>query len=217
MNPIDGNVPEDAHPDIWKLVRYWQEIHPPDRLPGRKHFDPLDIPSLLPNIRLLDVVDGGPFHYRVRLIGTGHVKQLGYDPTGRWYETITNWFENSVVERDLAQVCRLCQPVYRKGLTIVPYETGTKVIERVHVPFASGGHDVDLIMSLTLFHPEQRIHHAPSLNTLLDAMESGVVVPLPEKKDDFEERQGALFDAASVEVPVFLERRPQAFFADPGR
>ena len=217
MKPDDGNVPEDAHPDIWKLVRYWQSIHPRDRLPGRKHFDPLDIPSLLPNLRLLDVVDGGPFHYRVRLIGTGHVKQLGYDPTGRWYETITNWFENSVVERDLARVCTLFQPVYRKGLTIVPYETGTKVIERVHVPFASGGHTVDLIMSLTLFHPERRTHRAPSLNTLLDAMESGVVVPLPEKKNDSDETQRALIGPAFSELPAFLERLPQASLADAGQ
>lgn len=204
MKTSDGNVPEDAHPDIWRFVRYWQSIQPPDRLPGRAHFDPLDIPSLLPNIRLLDVVDGGPFRYRIRLIGTAHVKQLGYDPTGLWYETITNWFENSIVERDLTQVCRLNEPVYRKGLTIVPYETGTKVIERVHVPFARDGHTVDLIMSLTLFHPEQRIYHAPSLNTLLDAMESGVVVPLPEKKDEAAEIPIALTSRAPIHLPAIL-------------
>jgi len=216
MNPTDGNVPEDAHPDIWTLVRYWQSIHPPDRLPRRTHFDPLENPSLLPNIRLLDVVDGGPFHYRIRLIGAAHVKQLSYDPTGSWYETITNWFENSIVERDLAQVCRLHQPVYRKGLTIVPYETGTKVIERVHVPFASSGHYVDLIMSLTLFHPEQRIHHAPSLNTYLDALESGKVVPLPEKKDEVAEDPIERLSLESARLRAFLHRRPQTSFSDLG-
>jgi hypothetical protein len=161
MTPGDGNVPKDAHPNIWMLVRYWQYIQPPGRLPGRIHFDPIDIPALLPNIRLIDVVDGGPYRYRVRLIGTEHVKQLGYDPTGQWYETVTSRFRNSVVELDLERVRHGTEPVYRKGNTIVPYTSDAKVIERVHVPFASDGHHVDLIASLTLFYPELRPFAGP--------------------------------------------------------
>jgi hypothetical protein len=47
-------------------------------------------------------------------------------------------------------------PVYRKGKTIVPYVSDARIIERVHVPFASDGSRVDLIASLTLFFPEMR-------------------------------------------------------------
>ena len=182
MNISDGNVPHDANAKIWMFVGYWQSICPLGRLPGRIHFDPLDIPKLLPNIRLLDVIEIGPHRYRVRLIGTEHTKQLGYDPTGQWYETITSWFRNSVVERDLEQVCQLKQPIYRKGPTIVPYESGTKIIERVHVPFASDGHDVDLIMSLTLFHPDERVSAGPTLSTMIDAVKNGAVIRFPGQK-----------------------------------
>jgi hypothetical protein len=156
LTPCDGNVPRDAHPDIWMLVHYWKYVHPIGRLPGGGRLDLKDIPQLLPNIRLLDVVDGGPYRYRVRWIGKEHAKQLGYDPTGSWYETISSRFKNSVVELDLERVRHAQQPVYRKGTTIVPYTSDSKIIERVHVPFASDGYRVDLIASLTLFFPELR-------------------------------------------------------------
>jgi hypothetical protein len=182
MTPGDGNVPQDAHPNIWMLVRYWQYIHPPGRLPGRIHFDPIDIPALLPNIRLIDVVEGGPHRYRVRLIGTEHVKQLGYDPTGQWYETVTSRFRNSVVELDLARVRHEMQPVYRKGKTIVPYASDAKVIERVHVPFAGDGYRVDLIASLTLFYPELQPYAGsrPTATPASEPGDSGCAAPLPE-------------------------------------
>ncbi len=182
MTPRDGNVPQDAHPKIWMLVRYWQRIHPLGRLPGRVHFDPIDIPTLLPNIRLLDVVDAGPLRYRVRLIGTDHTKQLGYDPTGDWYENITSRFRNSVVESDLERVCHAKLPVYRKGKTIVPYVSEARIIERVHVPFASDGSRVDLIASLTLFFPEMREQagRSAAVKPEPDDIGSAMRVPGPE-------------------------------------
>jgi hypothetical protein len=104
-------------------------------------------------MRLLDVVQGGPHRYRVRMIGEAHKRQLGFDPTGRWYETTVSGFSNSIVELDLARVCHWVEPVYRKGQTIVPYASGAAIIERVHVPLARDGATVDCIASLTLFFP----------------------------------------------------------------
>jgi len=161
----DGNVPRDAHPEILMLVRYWQYIHPEGRLPGSAHFNLDDIPGLRPNMRLLDVVEGGPFRYRIRMIGEEHRRHLGYDPTGSWYENITGRFKNSIVELDLARACHWIQPVYRKGETIVPYASGSRIIERVHVPLASDGHHVDAIASLTLFFPDVRKVAGPQLTT----------------------------------------------------
>lgn len=182
LMPGDGNVPQDAHPDIWMLVHYWKYIHPLGRLPGGVHFNLDDIPQLLPNIRLLDVVEGGPYRYRVRMIGPEHAKQLGYDPTGNWYETVTSRFDNSVVELDLERVRQALQPVYRKGKTIVPYATDSKIIERVHVPLASNGHRVDRIASLTLFYPELRSFagsRPTATKAVPDSEDTGSAMPVP--------------------------------------
>jgi hypothetical protein len=179
--PRDGNVPRDAHPDIWLFVRYWQYIHPDGRMPGLSHLLLDDIPALCPHLRLIDVVDGGPYRYRVRMIGDEHKRQLGYDPSGSWYEKITSRFENSVVELDLARVCHKIQPVYRKGETIVPYVSDSKFIERVHVPLASDGLRVDGIASLTLFFPDvrTRIRSRASASRWLGSDDTSSASPIP--------------------------------------
>ena len=179
LAPRNGNVPRDAHPEIVMLIRYWQYIHPEGRLPGRAHFNLDDVPGLRPNLRLLDVIDGGAFRYRVRMIGEAHKRHLGYDPTGRWYETITPRFRNSIVELDLARVCHWMQPVYRKGETIVPYTSGSRMIERVHVPLASDGSNVDAIVTLTLFFPaaQKRIAPSPVTNGCGDSGSATLLAP----------------------------------------
>lgn len=187
--PGDGNVPRDAHPDIWFLVRYWQYVHPEGRLPGLSHFVLDDIPALCPHLRLLDVVDGGSYRYRVRMIGDEHKRQLGYDPTGHWYEKVTSRFENSVVELDLARVCHKVQPVYRKGETIVPYVSDAKIIERVHLPLSNDGFRVDGIASLTLFFPNVRARakSRPTASRWQEPDDGNLAAPSP-----FEEMEAVL-------------------------
>src|SRR3546814_6108920 len=76
-SPASFILPEDAAPKIKALYDYWQSIRPNDlALPGRRHFDPLDIPELLPNIQMLDV-KRDPLRFRFRLIGTEIVRFTG--------------------------------------------------------------------------------------------------------------------------------------------
>ena len=62
-------IADESHNDIKVLYDYWCRIAPAGRLPGRQHFDPLDIPHLLPNIWLLDV-HRDPIRFWRRLVGT---------------------------------------------------------------------------------------------------------------------------------------------------
>lgn len=59
---------------------YWLGCGDADRLPGRQHIDPVEIPSLLPDLMLLDW-EGG--YYRCRLAGTRIAEHLGQELTGR--------------------------------------------------------------------------------------------------------------------------------------
>src|SRR3546814_3761584 len=73
---------------IKALYDYWQSIRPNDlALPGRRHFDPLDIPELLPNIWMLDV-KRDPLRFRFRLIGIDIVRFTGRDSTGQWLDEV---------------------------------------------------------------------------------------------------------------------------------
>ncbi len=68
--PVEASAGE-PHPKVLHLIEHWRSLAPgPDLLPGRQHFDPMRVPSLLPNIWLLDVIPGTPRRFRYRLLGT---------------------------------------------------------------------------------------------------------------------------------------------------
>jgi hypothetical protein len=71
-----------CHPDILKMLAYWEGKLNGRSMPGRRDVDPVELLELLPNIMLVDVVnDDRRFVYR--LVGTGEVQLRGHDPTGK--------------------------------------------------------------------------------------------------------------------------------------
>src|SRR5579872_2262271 len=51
---IVSSPPPGAHRKIRHIYDYWHRATPPaQRLPGRRNIDPLDIPALLENVRLV--------------------------------------------------------------------------------------------------------------------------------------------------------------------
>jgi hypothetical protein len=64
------------------LVRYWDQKRRDRRAPRRSDIDPTEIPTHLPNLHMMDVLDGGA-DFRYRLIGTAIVEGLGRDNTNK--------------------------------------------------------------------------------------------------------------------------------------
>src|SRR5258708_28088876 len=87
-----GRPPAATDPRLRAFFAYWRSKAPPDRLPGRQHIDPLDIPRLLQHIAMFDVVrdggvrDGGvragAVRFRFLLIGHAVVQLMGAGYTG---------------------------------------------------------------------------------------------------------------------------------------
>ncbi|MEM9683880.1 MAG: PAS domain-containing protein, partial [Pseudomonadota bacterium] len=65
----DFDLPVDGDPGILAAVEYWRSISPGNRLPGRQHFDPTEIPNLLSGVWLIDV-EQQPLSFVFRLVGT---------------------------------------------------------------------------------------------------------------------------------------------------
>lgn len=94
--PDRRSYPSDAvslerlsHPDHLDLYRYWLARKPPDGLPHRRDFDPVDVPRLLPRLALIAAEpEGARFRYRYRLAGTEIVSRAGRDPTGKTFEDL---------------------------------------------------------------------------------------------------------------------------------
>lgn len=139
-------IPDDCHPKIKALVDYWLSIHPDKGLPGRQHFDPRDIPTLLSNIWLVDVFQE-PLRFRFRLFGTRIVDYAGEDNTGKWLDERWPDFDAEV----LKAVIDSKQPSWSRGASVFRPEKDYYELERVRLPLARDGETVDMILVLTVF------------------------------------------------------------------
>jgi hypothetical protein len=72
--------PESAM--LRELVSYWDKKRGARFAPRRADIDPIEIPSHLSHIHMMDVLDGGT-DFRYRLVGTAIVEGLGRDNTGK--------------------------------------------------------------------------------------------------------------------------------------
>lgn len=136
------------------LYEYWQDIHPGgDRLPGRQHFDPVDLaaryPQLLQHLWLVDV-ERLPLRFRLRLVGsavymtspfarTGHYVDEFIDPASR-AETLQTSFARLVESR---------LPEFRRGHLRIASHRRARELARLSLPLAGDGRTVDVILNIT--------------------------------------------------------------------
>jgi hypothetical protein len=77
----DPDFLADCHERVRAVYRYWDSKRNGRLMPRRADLDPLDIPKLLSDICLVDVVPDAR-KYVYRLIGTNEAAMRGRDPTG---------------------------------------------------------------------------------------------------------------------------------------
>lgn len=143
------------HPDVTRFYDYWRKITPPGRLPGRQHFDPLDIALIMPRVWMLDVVQPGP-RFRYRMAGTMEVDTLGMDPTGRWLDEVHDAYRTrpDIASRYVASVVE-GRPTYRFGKVTFVHNREHRFVQNMILPFAQDGKTVDLLMILSImFQPD---------------------------------------------------------------
>ena len=163
--PTPEAIPDDCYPAVRAIVDYWRSIHPTEGLPGRQHFDPVDVPKLLSNIGLIEAHEN-PRRFRIRLYGTALVAVMGEDYTGRWYDELFENFEATGQYADFCHVVDTGTPHWRRGLLRLPIDRDFHYLERVHLPLASDGKTVDMILTFAVFFdrddPFLKTHGVPT-------------------------------------------------------
>jgi hypothetical protein len=149
---LDSPVPEGAHDDIRALYEYWCGLTPNGEMPGRQHFDPLDIPQLLPNIWLIEV-HREPLRFWRRVVGSRIEEFAGRNLTKGWVAERLSEERLSGVYKNLTQVVDSGQPSWRRGKSMIYYEKGFTDLERLYLPMSSDGETVDMILAMTVFYP----------------------------------------------------------------
>lgn len=150
IEPDDAMPPASSCDDIRRLVDYWRSIHPAEGLPGRQHFDPMQIPALLSHIWLTDAFRD-PWRFRMRLIGTAIVNFTGRDVTGRWGHDVYDDFEQTEAFRQLVFCAEHRQPVFRIAPLLSNPSRHYQRAQRVHLPLAADGRNTDMILSMTRY------------------------------------------------------------------
>ncbi|HYL33041.1 MAG TPA: hypothetical protein VEU53_07845 [Stellaceae bacterium] len=139
---------------IGDLYRYWLSIQPsPGLLPGRRNFHPTDVPRLLQWIWLVDV-QRAPLRFKYRLVGTAHVDAASADPTGRWYDEAHPRFRQSTAYPQFVAVAEQAQVAFYCGPPVYVIDQKYKTIERLILPMAQNGSDVDMLLAITVLDPQ---------------------------------------------------------------
>lgn len=149
--PASVLLEHPLHAKIRAVTEYWLAISPAGRLPGRQHFEPLDIPSLLPNVWLVDVERMPDIRLRYRLIGTSVARAFDHDPTGEYLEYTHPAARDQGHRMYLREVVQSRQPAWRVGRPTLWHLQEHLRLERIYLPLANDGETVDMVLALTVF------------------------------------------------------------------
>jgi hypothetical protein len=154
MRTREQTVPGDSHL-LEGLNAYWWSIKPAEGLPGRQHFDPLDVPELLPWLYLLDAVPqaDGTRRFRFRLIGTGVVHVFEREYSRRWLDEVYDAKAAAEVAAGLEVVIAAACPV-AGDLRIPLSEGGMLRFKRLICPLAGDGVNVDMLVGIQAHAPK---------------------------------------------------------------
>lgn len=154
----DFTLPAEAHALMRQALEYWRSLRPaPGLLPGRQHIDPIAIPALLPHLWLLDVLRDaampGGIRMRYRLVGSHVELGLGQPKTGRWFDEAEPAFASDAAMRAPYETAVLRhEPHYRRGKPRFAYNSSAASLERLLMPLAGNGRDVDMLLGFTIFY-----------------------------------------------------------------
>jgi hypothetical protein len=143
------------HPLLTKFFGYWLSIRPaPDLLPGRQHFDPIDIPDAMPRVWLLDVErDGEGVRFRYRLVGTKEVETLEREVTGQWLDDVHPHLKTTPALLDrLRHMVAKGEATYRTGFMNFVHKREHERVENCMVPLARDGRTVDMIAVCSILY-----------------------------------------------------------------
>ncbi len=145
--------PGVGEPVFAMLHRYWESKRRAGRLPARSDIDPTEIPALLPQLLLFEVVAGaiGP-RFRFRLAGTAFTHLVGRDVTGHCLDELGTPERVAPVAQALAAVVQTGRPAYLAGRLTLRSEQ-YMIARRLGFPLAADGVHVDMILGLWLAEP----------------------------------------------------------------
>ena len=142
-------VPQ-TDPRIAEAYCYWLRKSAGRRMPRRADIEPTDIPKLLRDIMLVDVLPGG--RYRYRLIGTGNTTAHGFSATGRYLDEVLPGVEYNAHVIGLYDECvQTRRPLYSECLFLSPERHPARHTKVLFMPLSEDGESVNMVFVVQVF------------------------------------------------------------------
>jgi hypothetical protein len=144
----DFQLPADCRPEIRLFYAYWDGKRQGRRFPARADLDPLDIPSLLRHIFLIDVRPELP-RLTYRVFGTALVELFKRDLTGQEVGAGLRPEQIPGLRDRYARILRDGMPFYHRDRM---HETTNDYseVERVILPLSDGGPEIRQLIGMTI-------------------------------------------------------------------
>ena len=144
LDSFAARITDDRHK---ALLDYWVVKRQERTMPDRSDIDPIDIPKLLPDIGLLDIVDGGRRFY-FRVVGSNINHAFGHDYTGHYLDDVAPIGYSQFITLLYRKVIQTRCPVYSLGKCRYR-DSSVRSIQRLLLPLTKGGQDVEQIFYST--------------------------------------------------------------------
>jgi hypothetical protein len=130
---------------------YWRRKAAGRAMPRRADIDPTEIPKLLPDVMLVDVLPEG--RYRYRLIGTENTQAQGMNATGRYLDEVLPGPEYKGHVIALYDECVFSRrALYSECLFMSPQQRATERHTKVlFMPLAEDGDTVNMVFVMQVF------------------------------------------------------------------
>ncbi|HAC59739.1 PAS domain-containing protein [Parvibaculum sp.] len=127
-----------------RLFSYWLGKRGNRQAPARRNIKPMEIPSLLPIVHLIDVQED-PLAFRHRLIGAEIVDKMGRDVTGLWVDEALYGKAAKDIFDGLAAVAWEVRP-YRRLARLEWHDRPWLAMESLEMPLLDDDGRVNMIL-----------------------------------------------------------------------
>ena len=153
--------PVEATPELREFLRspgnagflefyeYWRAKGAGKGMPARADIDPLDIPRLLANVFLIDVVAGNPRRFRFRLVGT-RITELEGEMTNRFLDEFVPGAAGTAMARHYEDTVQ--GRIYVRHETLHWRKREYVNYDVLLLPLSSDGRAVDKLFGLARYH-----------------------------------------------------------------
>ena len=142
-------ISEAQSPRLRELHAYWSAKRGDRAMPARADIDPLDIPSLLPYLILIDVIPPDD-RLKVRLMGTWIVKMFGGDFTGCFLDELELGEAREEILLEYTDAVAVAQPIcsdhWSRSLGDELFD-----LERAILPLSADGETVSMLLIIIDF------------------------------------------------------------------